>query len=70
MKGRKKVSDLLVEGKIPRRKRDNVLILEDARALLWVVGLRRGKKGMISRGSKRVVSIILESCEKASILPG
>jgi hypothetical protein len=63
MNGRKKVSDLLGEGKIPRRKRDNVLILEDARALLWIVGVRRGNKGMISRGSKRVVSITLEFCK-------
>ena len=38
MKGRKKVKDLLIDAKVPRRLRERVAIVEDREGIVWVVG--------------------------------
>jgi tRNA(Ile)-lysidine synthase len=60
MKGRKKVSDILSERKIPSRVRSEVLILEDHRSVLWVVGVRRGRRAAVSVETETAVSISIE----------
>lgn len=57
MKGRKKVSDLLAEEKVARRKRNRVVLLEDRESVLWVVGVRRSRRAMIIPRTDEVVSI-------------
>jgi tRNA(Ile)-lysidine synthase len=39
--GTKKVSDLLIDAKVPRRDRDRTLLLCDAARVLWVAGVRQ-----------------------------
>lgn len=39
--GSKKISDLLIDAKVPRRERDRVLLLCAGRRVLWVAGLRQ-----------------------------
>lgn len=41
MTGTKKVSDILIDNKIPRQNRADVLIIEEQSLLLWLVGVRR-----------------------------
>ncbi len=58
--GRKKVSDLLVEEGVPRRRRDTVPVLEDGHSILWLVGVRRSGRGRVSRDSGNVARIRVE----------
>ncbi|OGF97739.1 MAG: tRNA lysidine(34) synthetase TilS, partial [Candidatus Glassbacteria bacterium RBG_16_58_8] len=67
MKGRKKVSDLLIESGIPRRRRDEVLVLSDEKSVIWIIGIRRGRRGWILGSSREVVSVKIDSQEFASV---
>ena len=40
MQGQKKVSDLLIDLKVPRAKKNDVFVLESAGVIAWVIGLR------------------------------
>jgi len=60
LNGRKKASDILIEEGVPRRKRDDIPVLEDKHSLLWLVGVRRGGRGRVSRESGKVALIYVE----------
>jgi tRNA(Ile)-lysidine synthase len=60
LNGRKKVSDILVEEGVPGRKRDDILVLEDRHSLLWLIGVRRGGRGSVSRECEKVALIYVE----------
>ena len=64
MRGRKKVSDLLVDERVPLRNRDDVLVLEDGRSILWVIGVRRGSRGRVAGGRGKIASISFESLQR------
>jgi tRNA(Ile)-lysidine synthase len=64
MKGRKKVSDLLAEARVARRKRAGIMVLEDSKSVLWVIGVRRGHRGVILKETRKVATIFLESVEE------
>lgn len=50
MKGRKKISDLLVDLKIPRTKKEHVFVLENGDGkIIWVIGLRADDRFKISK---------------------
>ena len=40
MKGRKRVSDLLTDERVPSHTRDRVLVLESGEEIVWVIGVR------------------------------
>jgi tRNA(Ile)-lysidine synthase len=61
MKGRKKISDLLTEERVARRRRNEVVLLEDRESVLWVVGVRRSRRAMIIPGTREVVSISIST---------
>lgn len=44
MKGRKKVSDFLIDAKIPLSQKQHILVLESDGEIAWVVGLRISQK--------------------------
>lgn len=51
---RKKVSDLLVDLKIPRALKNRVYVLESAGAIAWVVGHRPDERFRVGEGTERV----------------
>lgn len=45
LQGRKKVSQLFIDEKVPKTKRDNWPLLVDGDGdVLWVIGLKKGRK--------------------------
>lgn len=43
LNGSKKIKDILIDEKIPRQKRDEIFLVEDANGqILWLVGIRKG----------------------------
>ncbi len=59
MKGTKKVSDLLIDEKVPIAKKEKVWILESNDEIAWVVGYRISEKFKVSGSSKKVVCLKL-----------
>jgi tRNA(Ile)-lysidine synthase len=68
--GSKKVKDILMEGKVPRRLRAMVPIIADAEGILWVGGLRRAERGRVAEGTRKVLRIQIEGLEQLGIRPG
>jgi tRNA(Ile)-lysidine synthase len=59
-KGRKKLQDLFVDHKIPRRLRSQIPILVDREGILWVLGVRRANRAKISEKTKRILEVRIE----------
>lgn len=55
--GRKKLKDYLIDCKIPRKERDNLLLLAEGNEILWVVGYRMGESAKISGNTKQMIEI-------------
>lgn len=55
MKGKKKVSDLMIDAKIPLNLKGRQLVLIDNRQLVWAVGLRIADSIKISSSTKKVL---------------
>ena len=52
---RKKVSDLLIDLKVPRSRRGRIPVLADQDEVLWVAGVRLSEKVRVTAASKRYV---------------
>jgi tRNA(Ile)-lysidine synthase len=57
MPGSRKVSDLLIDGKIPKPLRDEVPVLVSGDSVLWVVGLRTAQPFCVSERTSEVVEV-------------
>ena len=68
MQGKKKVSRLLSDSKIPRPLRGEIPLLVSGATILWVVGLRRAQIAPITPATRRVLkatySSMITQCEK------
>jgi tRNA(Ile)-lysidine synthetase-like protein len=58
MRGHKKLSDLFIDRKIPRRKRSRIPVIEANGEILWVAGIATSELARIQPGSARVVRIV------------
>ena len=52
--GRKKLKDYLIDEKVPRGKRDSILLIAQGSHVLWVVGMRISEKARVSEGDSCV----------------
>lgn len=59
MKGRKKLSDLFIDGKIPLSKRDLLPVLEDGGGPFWVPGVATDERTRIKARTRRVIRMRL-----------
>lgn len=59
MTGSVKLSDVFIDRKIPRRYRQRWPVIVDGDDVLWLVGLRRGRKAAMDLETQRVVQITL-----------
>jgi tRNA(Ile)-lysidine synthase len=56
---RQKLKSYFINEKIPRHKRDNILILADGKEVVWVLGYRMNMKYHINSNTKRILEIKL-----------
>lgn len=53
MEGSKKVKDILIDQKIPRGMRDGVPIIADREGILWLPGIRRSNRALVTDDTKQ-----------------
>jgi tRNA(Ile)-lysidine synthase len=57
MEGRKKISDFLIDQKVPLHRKNSVLVLESNGHIIWVVGYRIDNRYRISEESEKVLLV-------------
>jgi len=60
MHGRKKLSNLLIDKKIPLHEKENIRVLLSGNTIVWVPGLQMGDLGKITTGTKRIFKACLQ----------
>lgn len=60
---RKKLKDLLIDLKIPREKRDDLLLLAKDSEVLWIIGVRMGESCKIRMNTNKIVRIQFDEME-------
>ncbi len=59
MKGTKKLSDIMIDAKIPRRSRGAVPVFEDSEGIIWAPGLVTAERTRVTGKSRKVTSFLL-----------
>lgn len=59
MKGEKKVSDFLIDSKVPLDRKRQVLVVTDGKHILWVCGMRIDERYRVGKETKRVLKMEL-----------
>ncbi len=57
MDGVKKLKDLFIEEKIPRKERNRIPIVADQEGVLWVVGYRRSQRATVGPTTRKVLVV-------------
>jgi len=58
MTGRKKISDLLIDRKVPLAKKDQVLVLESEGEIAWVIGYQISEKFKVDEDTSSTLKLI------------
>ncbi len=56
---KKKVKDYLIQEKVPRDERDDLLLLTDGSHILWVLGLRISEYYKVTNETKRILQVMI-----------
>ena len=64
MKGKKKVSDLLIDAKIPNHLKQDIWVIESNDEICWVVGLRSSETHRVAPNTSRVFVVEMGSSKK------
>jgi tRNA(Ile)-lysidine synthase len=59
MSGTKKLSDIFIDKKIPHRRRGNLVVVEDRREIVWVVGVATSESTRVTDRSRDIVEVIV-----------
>lgn len=59
MKGKKKLSDIMIDAKLPLRDRGAVPVFEDSEGIVWVPGLATAERTRVTGSSRKVVTFLL-----------
>ena len=54
-KGEKKISDFLIDERVPLDRKSEVLVVTDRDRIVWVCGMRIDERYRVKRGTKRVL---------------
>lgn len=57
MAGTKKLSDLLVDAKVPRRKRPGTPVIRDGEEIVWVAGVRLSERYKVGPETRRAIRL-------------
>lgn len=55
--GKKKLKDYFIDEKVPREKRDEILLLADGSHIVWIVGYRISEYFKVSDETKNIIKI-------------
>jgi tRNA(Ile)-lysidine synthetase-like protein len=58
--GSKKLKEFLIDFKVPEAVRDRLLLLCDAKKVLWVVGLRTAHSARLTESTESILSVSLQ----------
>lgn len=61
MKGRKKVSDLLIDFKVPIAIKKKVLVLTTNNQIVWVIGYRIDERFKVSDTTKKILEVVVST---------
>ena len=61
---RKKLKNELIDKKIPRDLRNQVLLLAQGQKILWAIGVRRGQSYQVEKSTERVLRVRLNIQEE------
>ena len=61
MQGTKKLSDLLIDAKVPRRDRPSVPVVRDGKRVVWLAGVRQSEEYRVGPGTLRAVRLTLQA---------
>ena len=56
---KKKIKDYLIQEKVPRDERDDLLLLTDGSHILWVLGLRISEYYKVTNETKRILQVMI-----------
>lgn len=62
MDGSKKLQDLLVDAKVPRRLRDQIPLLVSGDEVIWVIGYRLDRRFLASADSVNILTVRVKEC--------
>jgi len=65
MQGRKKLSNLLIDKKVPLHEKENIWVLMSGNTIVWVPGLQMGDFGKITSSTSRIFKASLQPCIRA-----
>ena len=58
MRGKKKISDILIDQKVPLHKKTSVyVVVDEAETIIWAIGLKASEKGKITNRTQRVIEM-------------
>jgi tRNA(Ile)-lysidine synthase len=57
MKGTKSISDFLVDFKVPRCERDEVMLLTSRNEIAWLVGYRISEDFKVTKSTEKIIKI-------------
>jgi tRNA(Ile)-lysidine synthase len=59
MKGRQKVSDILIQKKVPMPEKSNITVLECEGEILWVMGLRASEFTRVCESGHKTLKLLI-----------
>lgn len=59
MQGTQKIKKLFIDNKIPKSRRLEVPLLESKGVILWVAGLRRSSRAMVSKTTNKILKVTI-----------
>ena len=65
MKGSRKLSDLLVDEKVPKRRRAAVPVVRDGERIVWVAGVRMSDDYRVTGETKRAVRLTWQRADES-----
>jgi tRNA(Ile)-lysidine synthase len=60
MRGSKKLSDILIDKKVPGRERSRLMVISDAKRILWLIGIATSEAGRIGQKTQKILKITLQ----------
>jgi len=61
--GKKKLKDFFIDRKVPKLKRDKMLLITEGKEIIWIVGLRTSEKYKVTRSTKNILYIEFTECK-------
>jgi tRNA(Ile)-lysidine synthase len=60
MRGTRKVSDILIDAKVPVRRRSSLPVVRDGERIVWVAGVKSSEDYRVGPRTQRTVRLIWE----------